>query len=78
MSEHEDDEQAPIVRNKVLRCRRTGQIFNVAQHEVCLYCSGDAKTIENAHKYEDFCEFRPGVDPINFGFPLDSSRVQHG
>ncbi|MHC5011344.1 MAG: hypothetical protein ACYTG6_10395 [Planctomycetota bacterium] len=42
------------------------------------YCSGDAETIEKTGDYKNFCEFKPGEDPINFGFRPDSSRFQQG
>ena len=76
------DQPAPDEREhlklKVLKCRRTGQMYEVAQHVECPYCSGDEATIRRTGQYKDFCEFRPGEDPINFGFPPDSTRTKHG
>ena len=75
---HEEQEPLPKMKVKTLRCRRTGQMFSVAEHVECPYCYGDEGTIEKGGEYEDFCEFRAGEDPINFGFPPDSSRNQQG
>ena len=69
---------ASHLRLKDLRCRRTGQMFQVEQHVECPYCSGDAETIRKSGRYKDFCEFRPGTDPVNFGFPPDADRTRHG
>ena len=78
MGEKQEQDPQPGMKVKVLRCRRTGQMFEVAEHVECPYCSGDAESIEQTGDYKNFCEFRPGEDPINFGFPPDSSRHQHG
>ena len=74
----EEEEPSPKLKYKKLRCQRTGQLFEVQEHEECPYCSGDSQSIENADTYKDFCEFKKGKDPINFGFPPDSSRNQSG
>ena len=71
-------EPSEHVQLKTLRCRRTGQLYRVEQHVQCPYCSGDADTIRRSGKYQDFCEFHPGSDPVNFGFPPDSDRTRHG
>ena len=78
MSETPEQEPLPKMKVKKLRCRRTGQLFAVSEHVVCPYCYGEEKTIEQGGEYKDFCEFKPGEDPINFGFPPDSSRMRHG
>lgn len=73
-----NQDPTPPMKVKKLRCRRTGQMFTVSEHAVCPYCYGDEKTIEKGGEYEAFCEFKPDEDPINFGFPPDSSRTQRG
>lgn len=69
---------APKVNLRTLRCRRTGQVLSVEEHAECPYCSGNEATIRRTGQYKDFCEFRPGEDPVNFGFPPDSTRTKHG
>lgn len=74
-----DDPKPPEhVRLKSLRCRRTGRIYEIEEHVQCPYCSGDAEAIQNSEDYSDFCEFRPGEDPVNFGLKPDSDRFRHG
>ena len=76
--EPKPDERLVKVKVKTLRCRRTGQMFTVAQHVECPYCSAHEATIEGGSAYDAFCEFRQGKDPVSFGFPPDSTRTQHG
>lgn len=79
MSEQPDAQDPnPGMKVKKLRCRRTGQMFTVAEHVECPYCFGEDATIEKGGDYKDFCEFQQGKDPINFGFPPDSTRTQRG
>ncbi len=62
---------------RVLHCRRTGQDYEVAEHERCPYCFGEGAEVESG-EYERFCDFEPGKDPVTFGFPGTSSRDLHG
>ena len=78
MTEQPEKDPTPHLKVKKLRCRRTGQMLTVAEHVECPYCFGKEQTIEEGGEYEDFCEFLPGKDPINFGFPPDSTRTRHG
>ena len=60
-------------RVRPVHCRRLGRRLALSQHERCLYCFGtedDIRTRDHAR----FCDFRPGVDPINFGFPETHGR----
>ncbi len=61
-----------------LACRRTGQMFSPTEHARCPYCYADAPQVEATGDYTTFCDFKPGEDPINFGFPADSTRTRHG
>ncbi|MFO1078600.1 MAG: hypothetical protein U1E73_12825 [Planctomycetota bacterium] len=54
-------------------CRRLERTLPVDEHAECPYCFGKAKEIATG-QHEQFCDFRPGKDPIQFGFPPDSSR----
>ncbi len=49
-------------------CRRLERALPVGEHTDCPYCfgkKGDVQTTEHAR----FCDFEPGKDPIQFGFP---------
>lgn len=52
----------------VVPCRRLDAAFTVATHLECLYCAGDAAAVATGD-HAAFCTFRPGVDPVCFGFP---------
>ncbi|GAB4138021.1 MAG: hypothetical protein Fur0037_03520 [Planctomycetota bacterium] len=54
-------------------CRRLQRMLPVAEHERCPYCFGKAAEVEQGC-YDKFCDFKPGQDPINYGFPPDTSR----
>lgn len=54
-------------------CRRLARYLPLAEHEQCAYCFGKLDDIKEGW-YDRFCDFKPGVDPVNYGFPPDSSR----
>ncbi len=54
-------------------CCRLERKRDVAEHADCPYCFGRKQQIEGG-EHAEFCDFKPGVDPISFGFPPDSSR----
>ena len=56
-----------------VRCRRLDKDLPVAEHAECPYCFGNKQQIGTGD-HAEFCDFKPGVDPINFGFPPDTSR----
>ena len=56
-------------------CHRVGRQLSIAEHEKCPYCDGDPKHIKTA-KHEYFCDFKPGEDPVNFGFPKDKGHYK--
>jgi len=62
----------PLYRLKLLRCRRTGQWMSCAEHGRCPYCFGGEAELERG-RYERFCDFHPGQDPLCFGL---STRLQ--
>jgi hypothetical protein len=53
-------------------CRRVERMLELSEHEGCPYCF-DEKKVETA-SHDDFCDFKPGEDPVNFGFPEDRGR----
>jgi hypothetical protein len=54
-------------------CRRLQRALPVDEHVRCPYCFGAADEIREG-RHDRFCDFKPGQDPIHFGFPPDSSR----
>ena len=58
-------------------CRRLQINLPVAEHTDCPYCFGKRDEVQDGH-HREFCDYDPGKDPINFGFPPDSSRNAHG
>ena len=59
---------------KVL-CHRVGRQLTIDEHAKCPYCDGDPKHIKTA-KHEAFCDFKPGEDPVSFGFPKDKGHYK--
>ena len=68
---------APPYRLKLLRCRRTGRWIGAAEHCRCPYCFGDEAELERG-RYERFCDFHPGQDPVCFGLPTRLQRFWWG
>ena len=56
-------------------CRRVERQLSVEEHARCPYCNGREDLIQTA-RHETFCDFRPGTDPISFGFPSDRGRYE--
>ncbi len=71
-----DREPIPQVDSKVF-CRRLERPLPISEHERCPYCFGGTAAIKTG-EHERFCDFRPGKDPINFGFPEGGERDLHG
>ena len=74
---NEKRREEPEARLTRLRCRRLERQLELTEHQRCPYCFGPLREIERG-RYECFCDFRSGVDPIHFGFPPDSQRQQSG
>lgn len=60
-----------------VHCARLERELPVDDHAVCPYCFGDRPQIARGDR-RDFCDWRKGVDPINFGFPPDLTRFRSG
>ena len=73
----ERDESEPELRLKRLICKRTGEQVGLDEHEHCPYCFGRMAEIEQG-QHESFCDYRPGEDPVSFGFPADGARDRMG
>lgn len=53
-----------------IHCRRVDADYTAAQHKDCPYCFGRETAIRSG-EHAKFCDFKPGQDPIVFGFPTD-------
>ena len=73
MEQRPGKEQALEAHIRPVHCRRLGRRLATSQHEDCLYCFGTEDEIRT-RDHELFCDFRPGVDPVNFGFPQTHGR----
>jgi len=70
-------EETEPARHTPIACLRTGRTFSPLEHTRCPYCHGtEADVGRGAH--EDFCDYRPGVDPPSFGRPGDADRYACG
>jgi len=54
-------------------CRRLERPLTISEHLDCLYCFGNKTEVRTAD-HDCFCDFEPGKDPINFGFPEGYGR----
>ena len=63
----------PTTGEPRVHCRRLDRTLPLHEHADCPYCFGKPKAIATG-EHEQFCDFRPGQDPVNFGFPPDTSR----
>ena len=51
-----------------VHCRRLDRVLPVGEHENCPYCYGKTDEIQSG-EHGQFCDFKPGEDPVSFGFP---------
>jgi len=58
-------------------CRRFHRERPPAEHKACPYCFGTLSEVQSGD-HTLFCGFRPGIDPLHFGFPPGFSREEHG
>jgi len=70
-------EQPKLPDEPSIHCRRLERRLPLHEHATCPYCFGDVQEICTA-EHQRFCDYQPGKDPIQFGFPPDSSRHQQG
>jgi hypothetical protein len=75
MTDADDRTDLPMVKR--VHCHRTGRDFELDVHKGCPYCYGDEDEIATG-EHGKFCDFKPGVDPVSFGFPTDDSRHARG
>jgi len=72
-AEHDTAEKKEVV----IKCRRTGQAYDLSTCSRCPYCFGDNSEAATADR-STFCDFHPRRDPVHFGFPGGDSRSQRG
>jgi len=60
----------PAAGEARIQCRRVDAEYTAAQHKNCPYCFG-GETAIGTGDHGKFCDFKPGEDPIVFGFPDD-------
>lgn len=70
-------ERTPAVRLKRLTCKRTNEQVELVEHERCPYCFGRLTDVASG-RHEAFCDYRPGIDPVHFGFPGGEPRLEEG
>ena len=70
-------EQSRPTEEPQVYCRRLQHTLPVAEHVDCPYCFGGKAKVEGG-RHPDFCDYDASKDPINFGFPPDSSRNVQG
>jgi hypothetical protein len=69
--------EKPKVADVRIHCRRVEATYTPEEHKDCPYCFGRVADVQTGD-YKKFCDFKPGEDPICFGFPDDTSRNQQG
>ena len=72
------DERIVKFKVKKLKCRRTGQMYTVAEHVQCPYCYGDGAAIEEGQETWEAGSGNKITTADHFGFPPDSTRTQRG
>jgi hypothetical protein len=72
-----NQEQGGASGEALIRCRRTDQDYNCTEHKRCPYCYGSEAEVRSGD-HQTFCDYDPERDPINFGFPTNSSRDIRG
>jgi hypothetical protein len=50
-------------------CQRIQEPVSVGEHKKCPYCFGTIEAIADGC-HEDFCDYDPDRDPLQFGFPF--------
>lgn len=63
----------PAAGEARVHCRRVEAEYSVTEHRDCPYCFGAAADVATG-EHKRFCDFKPGKDPIAFGFPDDQGR----
>lgn len=49
-------------------CPRVQRDLSHEEHKACPYCFGEDAEVRSG-ELGSFCDFKPGKDPVNFGFP---------
>jgi hypothetical protein len=71
------DRPKPTAAVRKVFCPRLERELPVDEHAVCPFCFGERPHIARGDRH-DFCDWKKGIDPINFGFPPDLTRFRSG
>jgi len=63
--------------DKLVFCKRVGRDLPVVEHKECPYCFGHTRDVATGD-HGEFCDFRPGTDPVTFGLRTDDVRHLRG
>ncbi len=58
---------------KRVHCVRLNQARTASEHRDCPYCYGKNAEVQSGDR-SHFCDYQPGKDPIQFGFPEGTTR----
>jgi hypothetical protein len=62
-------EKATAETSELVFCQRIQEPVSVDEHKGCAYCFGTVEAITEG-KHEEFCDYDPDRDPLQFGFPF--------
>ncbi len=79
MKDQEDRDQPETCQVRLTRllCKRTGEQYDLQEHQRCPYCWGGRERLERG-RHADFCDYDPERDPVHFGFPAETARHRSG
>ena len=58
-------------------CHRLQKPLSIKEHERCPYCYGQKSEIRD-QGHDQFCDFKPGEDPVQFGDDANGDRMSRG
>jgi hypothetical protein len=62
-------EKARTETSELVFCQRIQEPVSVDEHKGCAYCFGTVEAVKEG-KHEEFCDYDPDRDPLQFGFPF--------
>lgn len=67
----------PTRKDPTVHCPRLGKARPAEEHVACPYCYGRVAEVKAGDR-TSFCDFKPGIDPVSFGFAPELGRFQRG
>lgn len=55
--------------SELVFCQRIQEPLSVGEHKKCAYCHGTLEAVRDG-RHEEFCDYDPDRDPLQFGFPF--------